>query len=185
MAFCGEIVYICTAEILYTILDVVKFNNKNKTIKIMKKYLNVLCVLILAVMLIDLLVGFFYTGSQSVVITVDLDSYSLTSLLILLFFMLLALAAIVVCMVSFIKFILNVNRNEVFSRKNISLLRKYGVCALLVGVFIIIINIVLNIDIKEVMSDGLDAICEGFFALLMGEVFGIGMNLQEGKNPAA
>ena len=68
----------------------------------MKKFVNVLCVLILAVMLIDLVIDFFYTGGSSIAITVDFDSYSL-----------------------------------------------------------------------------------GLFALLMGEVFGIGMNLQEGKKTAA
>lgn len=148
----------------------------------MKKYINVLCVLILALMLIDLVIDFFYTGGSSkIVITANLDSYSLGFLLFLLFVLLVALGAIVVCMVCFIKFILNVNRNEVFTRKNISLLRKYGVCALLIGVCLIFVNIAMQINIKEVVTDGIDSMGEGFFALLMGEVFSIGLNLQEGK----
>ena len=32
-----------------------------------------------------------------------------------------------------------------------------------------------------VSTDGFDTIGEGLFSLLMGEVFGIGLNLQEGK----
>lgn len=151
----------------------------------MKKFVNVLCVLILAVMLIDLVIDFFYTGGSSIAITVDFDSYSLGFLLFLLFILLVILGAAIVCMVCFIKFILNVNRNEVFTRKNISLLRKYGVCALLIGVCIIFIDIAMQINVKEVVTDGIDSMGEGLFALLMGEVFGIGMNLQEGKKTAA
>ena len=140
----------------------------------MKKYVNVLCVLILALMLIDLIIDFLYTGGSSIAITLDL-----------LFILLVILGAAIVCMVCFIKFILNVNRNEVFTRKNISLLRKYGVCALLIGVCIIFIDIAMQINVKEVVTDGIDSMGEGLFALLMGEVFGIGMNLQEGKSTAA
>jgi len=34
------------------------------------------------------------------------------------------------------------------------------------------------------VSDSLDALGEGLFALLMSEVFVIGLNMQEGKNVA-
>ena len=149
----------------------------------MKKYINLLCVLILALTLIDLFSTFFVRG-QSVNMTIDLDSLSLGALVFLLVISLVALAAIVICFVTFIKFILNVNRNEVFTKKNVSLLRKYGVYTLLSGVCVVILIVYVGIPLNEVLTDGLETFIGGFFALLMGEVFCIGLKMQEDKNTA-
>lgn len=148
----------------------------------MKKYMNVLCVLILVLTLVDLVVFFFFTGDHAVSLK-NLDSFSLGSLLCLLLVCLLALGAAVMSFVYFIKYILNVNRNQVFTEKNISLLRKYGLCALLIGVCVIIlsISIITGNSFADALSDGINALVEGFFALLMGEVFGIGLKLKESK----
>ena len=150
----------------------------------MKKYMNVLCVLILALTLIDL-VSTFFVGSRDVSISLDPKSLSLGTAVFLLVVALVALAAVIICFVTFIKFILNVNRNEVFTKKNISLLRKYGVSALLSGVCMIILIVYMGIALNEALTDCLDTFIEGFFALLMGEVFCIGLKMQEGKNTAA
>ena len=150
----------------------------------MKKYMNVLCVLILALTLIDL-VSTFFVGSRDVSISLDPKSLSLGTAVFLLVVALVALAAIIICFVTFIKFILNVNRNEVFTKKNISLLRKYGVSALLIGVCMIILIVYMGIALNEALTDCLDTLIEGFFALLMGEVFSIGLRMQEGKKTAA
>jgi len=147
----------------------------------MKKYMNVLCVLILALMLIDLVADLFI-NTTSVSLQFDFDSYSLGGLLALLVIGLVALCAFCVAFVCFIKFILNVNRNEVFTEKNISLIRKYGVCALLCGVCTIVLCFFGDIGIVKAVITNIDALGEGLFALLMGEVFGIGLKLQEGKN---
>ena len=106
------------------------------------------------------------------------------SLLGLLLVCLVILVAAVMSFVYFIKFILNVNRNKVFTDKNISLLRKYGVCALLIGVCVIILStsIIADNSIGDALSDGINALGEGFFALLMGEVFSIGLKLKETHN---
>ena len=146
----------------------------------MKKFMNVLCVLILVLTLIDLVVGFFFTGDHPVSLK-DLDSFSLGSLFGLLLVCLVGLGAVVMSFVYFIKFILNVNRNEVFTDKNISLIRKYGVCALVMGMCVIIlsISIVTGNSFADALSDGINALGEGFFALLMGEVFSIGLKLKE------
>ena len=149
----------------------------------MKKYINLLCVLILALTLIDLFSTFFVRG-QSVNMTIDLDSLSLGALVFLLVISLVALAAIVICFVTFIKFILNVNRNEVFTKKNVSLLRKYGVYTLLSGVCVVILIVYVGIPLNKVLTDGLEMFIGGFFALLMGEVFCIGLKMQEDKNTA-
>ena len=150
----------------------------------MKKYMNVLCVLILALTLIDL-VSTFFVGSRDVSIRLDPQSLSLGTAVFLLVVALVALAAVIICFVTFIKFILNVNRNEVFTKKNISLLRKYGVSALLSGVCMIILIVYMGIALNEALTDCLDTFIEGFFALLMGEVFSIGLKMQEGKNTTA
>ena len=150
----------------------------------MKKYMNVLCVLILALTLIDL-VSTFFVGSRDVSISLDPQSLSLGTAVFLLVVVLVAFAAAIICFVTFIKFILNVNRNEVFTKKNISLLRKYGVSALLIGVCMIILIVYMGIALNEALTDCLDTFIEGFFALLMGEVFSIGLKMQEGKNTAA
>jgi len=149
----------------------------------MKKYINLLCVLILALTLIDLFSTFFVRG-QSVNMTIDLDSLSLGALVFLLVISLVAFAAIVICFVTFIKFILNVNRNEVFTKKNVSLLRKYGVYTLLSGVCVVILIVYVGIPLNKVLVDGLETFIGGFFALLMGEVFCIGLKMQEDKNTA-
>lgn len=146
----------------------------------MKKYINVLCALILALTLMDLVSSFVFSG-RDVAISADPQSVSLGTAVFLLVLLLVAFCAIVVSFVCFIKFILNVNRNEVFTRKNISLIRKYGVCALVCGVIVIIISLVLGVEPGVAVGDSFDALGEGLFALLMGEVFGIGLNL-EAKN---
>ena len=146
----------------------------------MKKFMNVLCVLILVLTLIDLVVDFFFTGDHAVSLK-DLNSFSMGSLLGLLLVCLVIISAAVMSFVYFIKFILNVNRNKVFTDKNINLLRKYGVCALLIGVCVIIlsISIITGNSFADALSDGINALVEGFYALLMGEVFGIGLKLKE------
>ena len=151
----------------------------------MKKYINVLCVLILALTLIDLVSPFFVSSRRDVSISLDPQSLSLGTAVFLLVVALVALAAVIICFVTFIKFILNVNRNEVFTTKNISLLRKYGVYTLLCGVCMIILIVYMGIALNEALTDCLDTFIEGFFALLMGEVFCIGLKMQEGKNTAA
>jgi hypothetical protein len=150
----------------------------------MKKYINVLCVLILALMLIDLVVSFFFSTPTSST-KLDLSSYSLGVLLVILFIALAAFGALCVAFFCFIKFILNVNRNEVFTKKNVSLIRRYGFCALFCGVSLIVLNLLGGIDIVKSISGSFDALGEGLFALLMAEVFGIGLKLQEEKKVVA
>ncbi len=145
--------------------------------------MNVLCVLILALTLLDLVSNFCFSGRE-VSISVDPKSVSFETALIQLFVMLAALAAIALSFIYFIRFILNVNRNEVFTPKNISLLRKYGVCALVCGVCVIILSVTMGIEPGVAVGDSLDALGEGFFALLMGEVFGIGQELKEARKGA-
>jgi hypothetical protein len=143
------------------------------------KKINVFCVLVLALMLIDFVVDLFLNTSDASV-ELKLENESLGFVLFTFFFVLLALGAVVVAVVSFVKFVLNVNRNEVFTVKNIKLIRKYGYCALLGGVFLMFMSFFfVGHGFWDAVVDGLDALGEGFFALLIAEVFCIGMKLQE------
>ena len=146
----------------------------------MKKYINVLCVLILLLMLADIVVDLFFSESAS------LDDFSLGSVLFMLLLCLVILGGVFMAFVYFIRFILNVNRNQVFTAKNVSLLRKYGVCALIVGVSFIILSVtvITGSSFVDAMLDSIDTLCEGFFALLMGEIFSIGLKLEEEKKAA-
>ena len=49
----------------------------------------------------------------------------------------------------------------------------------------IILIVYMGIALNEALTDCLDTFIEGFFALLMGEVFSIGLRMQEGKKTAA
>ena len=137
------------------------------------KKINVFCVLVLALMLIDLVVDLFFATSDRTVV-LNLENESLGSLLFILFVALLALGAVVVAIFSFVKFILNVNRNEVFTERNIKQIRKYGYSALVCGVCMMHLTFFLGEGFWKAVLDGVDALGEGFFALLMAEIFCIG-----------
>lgn len=148
----------------------------------MKKYMNFLCVLILALTLVYLVVGLFFSGQGAL----SEDAFSNTTLsqdLMMLVIALVLLGCFITAIVSFVKFILNVNRNKVFTRKNISLIRKYGVSVLLIAVCFILIKYLFPDDFADTLGLASDevigTVIEGLFALLMGEVFVIGLNLQE------
>lgn len=137
------------------------------------KKINVFCVLVLAIMLIDLIVDLFLNTSDAS-IKVELTSSSTSSLLFALCVALIALGAAVVAVISFIKFVLNVNRNEVFTERNIKQIRKYGYSALVCGVCMMYLTFFFGEGFWNAVLDGVDALGEGFFALLMAEIFCIG-----------
>ena len=146
----------------------------------MKKFINVLCVLILLLMLADIVVDLFFSKSAPVSMK-DVDTLSTGTLLFTMLLCLIILGGVFMAFVYFIRFILNVNRNQVFTAKNVSLLRKYGACALIVGASFIIFSatVITGNSLVDALLDGIDTLGEGFFALLMGEVFGIGLKLQK------
>lgn len=146
----------------------------------MKKYINVLCVLILLLMLADIVVDLFFSESAPVSMK-DVDTLSTGTLLFTMLLCLIILGGVFMAFVYFIRFILNVNRNQVFTAKNVSLLRKYGACALIVGASFIIFSatVITGNSLVDALLDGIDTLGEGFFALLMGEVFGIGLKLEK------
>ena len=153
----------------------------------MKKFINVLCVLILALTLADLALNLFFDGERTTSAKIDVDNFSVGMLIALLVASLGALGAGAMSFIYFIKFILNVNRNQVFTLKNISLIRKYGVCVLVIGVAMVFITstVITGKSVVNATSGCINLFGEGLFALLMGEVFNIGLKLQEGKDAEA
>lgn len=148
------------------------------------KKMNVFCVLVLALMLVDLVVDLFLNTRESGV-KIDLSNTSLVADLFILSVVLASLGAVVAAIVYFVKFVLNVNRNQVFTERNVSLISKYGYCGLLCGVCTMLLTAYIGHGFWSAVVDGLDALVEGFFALLIAEVFSIGMSLQERKRTAA
>jgi len=147
----------------------------------MKKYVNFLCVLILALMFFNLVWGLFFSPGSGIKPKIDPASLSLGTSMFLLVVALLTLAVLAMCFITLVKFILNVNRNQVFTNKNVSLLRKYGVYAIVCGLCFIIMTSFMGI-LERAAEDCVDFITQGLFALLMGEVFSIGIKLKEGRN---
>ena len=90
----------------------------------------------------------------------------------------------------FIKFIININKNIVFDKKNVSILRRIGIYHLL-GVFFnfmstytdfrIIKKIIAIPDYEIKLNGAVESgmLIIGLIALLMAEVFAIGIKLQE------
>ena len=96
----------------------------------MKKRLNVLCLLtlvILAVKIILELKGYFSFTKIIGYIALDSDTtFNIIFAVIILIITVLSLYPMIRGIVSFIRFILNVNRDKIFVRENVSLLRWAG-----------------------------------------------------------
>lgn len=130
-------------------------------------------------MFFELVWEFFLDPGTSVKPKIDVDSLSLGSLVFLLVVCVAMLGLVVMCFITLVKFVLNVNRNQVFTKKNVSLLRKYGVYVLLFGVGGVILFSYVSIEIRGIVNLIIDTLGEGLFALLIAEVFGIGVQIQE------
>ena len=79
----------------------------------------------------------------------------------------------------FFRFILNVNRNEVFVWDNVLMLRLTGIC-LMVVVLLISLNELLNGNtFTEVYNDYFDMLIFCMFSLIVAETFAVGLRLKE------
>jgi len=151
----------------------------------MKKYVNFLCVLILALLVIDFVADMFLSSDTrpSVCDTIVLGEGGTLVFQALLAFAILGI--LILSIVYFVKFILNINRDEVFTLKNVILLRKYGACLLLATVLDLVLAVSVQIPFGDALAGDTEDMVAGATALLIAEVFGIGLKLQEGKNAAA
>ena len=157
----------------------------------MKKRLNLLCLLtlvILAVKIILELKGYFSFTKILGYIALDSDTtFKIIFTVIVLIFTILSLYPMVRGMVSFIRFILNVNRDKIFVKQNVSLLRWAGGALLYMSIFsipAIMINQRAESPTRAInvgsafLFESLPVIL-GFVFLIIAEVFVIGIKLRE------
>ena len=157
----------------------------------MKRKINFLCVLMLTMMAVSFIASTIFSindMSQDMAKGYAVDPNINVFVLLSVFVVDLAyLGFSIASIVSFVRFILNVNRNEVFTRKNVSLLRRYGRYMLLAiasgiinGVLMVfVINMNIGSEYWDLLIIGTT---EAIFALIVAEAFCIGIKLQEEQN---
>ena len=125
----------------------------------MKKRLNVFCVLMLLLMA-TMVVMTFVTGADAFQ-----EGWEKVAAL--------------VSFISFIRFILNVNRNKVFVWENVSLLRLTA-CGLIILTLVAAGDeLYTGCSFVDVYEHFFDAFLFGVFNLIIAEVFAVGLKLQE------
>lgn len=153
----------------------------------MKKLLNVFCVLMLALLLIDIISSLvagapdFARGFQ--------DGYNGKGLttgddLSDQWWFILPISVLVVgfgglAFVCFVRFVLNVNHDEVFTWENASLLRWTGIGVAVTALCNIAIDMANSVFVAQALSNHIEFLIFGVFCLIMTEVFGIGLKLRE------
>ena len=81
--------------------------------------------------------------------------------------------------IAFVQFILNVNRDKVFVKENIPLLRWSGSGMLIPAVIFTCHDLLSNVPTETVYNSYMDYFIFGFFCLIVAEAFAIGLKLKE------
>jgi hypothetical protein len=166
---------------MYTFAYRNSINNLIKTIKTMKKKLNFLCVLMLLLMAAQVVVTFvtgadaFAEGWREGASGKGPNTWG--SFLEMIGVFLVVIAAIV-SFACFVRFILNVNRNEVFVWDNVPLLRLTGIGLFIVALFAMVDGYFNGREFAEVFDASIDILIFSVFNLIVSEVFAIGLKLK-------
>ena len=148
----------------------------------MKKRLNIFCVLMLLLMA-TMVVMTFVTGADAFQEGWNKGRNALpanTWLALLEFFVeMFAIVAALVSFISFIRFILNVNQNQVFVWENVNLLRLTACGLMILAVVAACDEFYTGCSFVEVYDHFFDAFLFGVFNLIIAEVFAVGLKLQE------
>ena len=151
----------------------------------MKKRLNFFCVLML-LLLATMVVMTFVTGADAFQEGWNKGRNVLpanTWLALLEFFAeMFAVVAALVSFISFIRFILNVNRNQVFVWENVNLLRLTACGLMILAAVAACDEFYTGCSFIEVYDHFFDAFLFGVFNLIIAEVFAVGLKLQEEQN---
>ena len=148
----------------------------------MKKKLNLFCVLMLLLMAIQVVMTFvmgaddFARGWEEGSKAGPAKTWG--SLLELLG-ALLGLVAAITSFACFFRFILNVNRNEVFVWGNVLLLRLTGIGLLLLALTAAGVELHGGTSLTDVYDHTIDMLIFSVFNLIVAEVFAIGLKLKE------
>ena len=148
----------------------------------MKKRLNIFCVLMLLLMATQVVMT-FVTGADAFMegYNAGQNAGLVNTWAHLLEFIaeMFAIVAALVSFISFIRVILNVNRNKVFVWENVNLLRLTACGLMILAVIASCDELYTGCSFVEVYDHFFDAFLFGVFNLIVAEVFAVGLKLQE------
>ena len=148
----------------------------------MKTKLNLFCVLMLLLMVAQVVTMFvmnagdFEEGWQSG--ASDQTTSGWTAIIVYLYGFVVIVAAIV-SFVCFLRFILNVNQNNVLTGENVNLLRLTGVGLLIITVFALCSTLWEGENFAVAFDKNIGLMIFSVFNLIVAEAFAIGLKLKE------
>ena len=148
----------------------------------MKKKLNLFCVLMLLLMVAQVVTMFvmnagdFEEGWQSGASDQTISGW--TAIIVFLFAFV-VIAAAIVSFVCFLRFILNVNQNNVLTGENVNLLRLTGVGLLINTVFVLCFTLWEGENLAVAFDKAIGLMIFSVFNLIVAEAFAIGLKLKE------
>ena len=148
----------------------------------MKKKLNIFCVLMLLLMASQVVMT-FVTGADAFMEGwndgKNAQPANTWGSLLEFFAEMFAVVAAIVSFISFIRFILNVNRNKVFVWENVNLLRLTACGLMILAVIAACDELYAGCSFVDVYDHFFDAFLFGVFNMIISEVFAIGLKLKE------
>lgn len=148
----------------------------------MKKKLNLFCVLMLLLMVAQVVTMFvmnagdFEEGWQSGASDQTISGW--TAIIVYLFAFV-VIAAAIVSFVCFLRFILNVNQNNVLTGENVNLLRLTGVGLLIITVFSLCSTLWEGENLAVALDKNIGLMIFSVFNMIVAEAFAIGLKLKE------
>ena len=148
----------------------------------MKKKLNLFCVLMLLLMVAQVVTMFvmnagdFEEGWQSGASDQTISGW--TAIFVYLYGFV-VIAAAIVSFVCFLRFILNVNQNNVLTGENVNLLRLTGVGLLINTVFVLCFTLWEGENLAVAFDKAIGLMIFSVFNMIVAEAFAIGLKLKE------
>ena len=148
----------------------------------MKKKLNLFCVLMLLLMVAQVVTMFvmnagdFEEGWQSGASDQTISGW--TAIIVYLYGFV-VIAAAIVSFVCFLRFILNVNQNNVLTGENVNLLRLTGVGLLIITVFSLCSTLWEGENLAVALDKNIGLMIFSVFNMIVAEAFAIGLKLKE------
>lgn len=148
----------------------------------MKKKLNLFCVLMLLLMVAQVVTMFvmnagdFEEGWQSG--ASDQTTSGWTAIIVYLYGFV-VIAAAIVSFVCFLRFILNVNQNNVLTGENVNLLRLTGVGLLIITVLALCSTLWEGENLAVALDKNIGLLIFSVFNMIVAEAFAIGLKLKE------
>ena len=155
----------------------------------MKKYLNVLCIVMLVLMAADLIMPIvvdcnemaeaFREGWEEGRNARTMSPFNSMTEWLMVVVGVPVFFVTVVSFVSFVRFILNVNRDKVFVWNNVPLLRWAGWGILIPTAVFATYDLLSHVHADKVYNQSMDDFIFSLFCLIMAEVFAVGLRLKE------